>query len=444
MKKKQNDKIKKLAVKAGLKTQTIKVDYLARVEGEGALYIEIKNNQVKDVKLKIFEPPRFFEALLRGRSFFEAPDITSRICGICPIAYQMSALYAIEDALNLNVSEPIHALRRLLYCGEWIESHSLHVYMLHVPDFLGFDDAISMSARYPEIIKEGLFIKKCGNAIIRLLGGREIHPINIKVGGFYKIPEKAKLLSLKEELLLAREKAYRAIEWLGKLDYPDVTINYDTIALSHPNEYPMARGQLTSNFGLTISAKEYSQHFTEFQVPYSNALHSKLMQRDNYLVGPLARYNLNRNKLSKLTLEAAAAINFEISCHNPFRSIIVRSLEILYALDEAIRILENFQGIEPPCIEPNVKASMGYGITEAPRGILYHRYKIDEAGILLEAQIIPPTSQNQYTIEKDLKNLVSENLHLDKNSLTKRCEQMIRNYDPCISCSAHFLKVHFL
>lgn len=183
-----------------MKSETIKVNYLARVEGEGGLYVKIKDNAVSEVKLKIFEPPRFFEAFLRGRHFSEAPDLTSRICGICPVAYQMSAVHALEDAFGLTVSGPLRALRRLIYCGEWLESHALHVFMLHAPDFLGYADALRMAQDHPEMVKLGLKLKKVGNDLVTFLGGREIHPINVRVGGFYRVPAKQELATLKERL----------------------------------------------------------------------------------------------------------------------------------------------------------------------------------------------------------------------------------------------------
>ncbi|MBS0287851.1 MAG: Ni/Fe hydrogenase subunit alpha [Proteobacteria bacterium] len=434
--------IKEIPVKAGIKSRTVQVDYLARVEGEGALYIEIDGQEVKDVKLKIFEPPRFFEAFMRGRHFLEAPDITSRICGICPIAYQMSAVSAMEQALGVNIPEEIQIFRRLLYCGEWIESHALHVYMLHAPDLLGLDDAIQMSKVHPEIVKDGLFLKKSGNQIVQVIGGREVHPINIRVGGFYKWPSVNDLQKLKNQLLQARDKALQAIAWLGQFEYPDFNKSYEFVSLSHPDEYPMARGKIISNKGLDISVSEFDHHIEEFQVPHSNALHAKLKNRENYFLGPMARYNLNREKLSKITLQAADSIHFEPHCTNPFRSIIVRSLEILYAFDEAIRILEIFKPIQHPFVEVKPKKAIGYGITEAPRGSLYHRYHIDEQGVIQDAKIVPPTSQNQYTIEKDLKEFVEKNFHLPQEKLIWLCEQAIRNYDPCISCATHFLKLH--
>lgn len=441
---KDNPKTTKLTVKTGVKSRNIKVDYLARVEGEGALFIEIDNNLVKDVQLKIFEPPRFFEAFLQGRDCSETPDITARICGICPVAYQMSAITAVENAFDMIIPEPIQQLRRLLYCGEWLESHILHVFMLHTPDFLGFDDAISMSKKHPQIVKDGLYMKKWGNEIVKLLGGREVHPINVRVGGFYKFPELKQFKALIDPLKQARDKAEALLPWFANLDYPELAIDYEFVALSHPDEYAMARGVLSSNKGLSCQSPEFENYIEEFQVKHSTALHARIKQRDNYFVGPMARYNLNRSKLSRRVLDAAKNIQFEHFCNNPFRSIIIRQLEIIYAFDEAIRILtqaEEFtQGSPFMAFEP--KAGIGYGITEAPRGCLYHRYQIADNGDIQQAKIIPPTSQNQYTIEKDLTALVKQNITLPKDELTWRCEQAIRNYDPCISCSTHFLKVH--
>lgn len=433
---------KEIKIKVGAKARTIHVDYLARVEGEGALYIKTKENTVEDVKLKIFEPPRFFEALLRGRELFDAPDITARICGICPIAYEMSAVYAMENAVGATLPEYMHQLRRLLYCGEWIESHSLHVYMLHAPDFLGYLDATQMAKDHPDVIKRGLRIKKAGNEIVRVVGGREIHPINIKVGGFYQLPKKSDLLELGETLKKARDEAIQAVLWFSKFDFPLLEKHYECVSLSHPNEYPMARGSVSSTSGLNIKVEDYDSHFEESHVPHSTALHSKIKGKGSYLVGPIARYNLHREKLSPLVKEVIKNIAFEEKCINPFRSIIVRSLEILYAFDEAVRIIENYtEEKEAPHVKIPKRSSIGYAVTEAPRGLLYHRYKLNDKGIIEDAKIVPPTSQNQKTIEEDLFDFVSRNINMSDEDLKWKCEQAIRNYDPCISCSAHFLKL---
>lgn len=422
-------------------SKTIKVDYLARVEGEGALLVKLKGERVTDVQLKIFEPPRFFEAFLRGRAYHEVPDIVARICGICPIAYQMSAVHALENAFGVKVEGQLRALRRLLYCGEWIESHALHIFMLHAPDFLGYPDAIQMAKDHREIVERGLRLKKTGNEILTLLGGREIHPINVRVGGFYKVPARRDFNELRERLLRARDEARETVGWAARLPFPEFEQDYEFVALSHPHEYPFNEGRLVSNKGLDIAVQEFDEHFSEQHVAHSNALHCVLKKRDAYLVGPMARYNLNFDRLSTLARETARDAGLAPVCRNPFQSITVRCVEMLYAFDEAIRIIDEYEKPDSPAVLIEPRAATGYACTEAPRGQLYHRYQIDEAGRILDARIVPPTSQNQKTIENDLRAFVPARVQLPHNELTWQCEQAVRNYDPCISCATHFLKL---
>lgn len=424
-----------------MSSQTIKVDYLARVEGEGSLYLKIKDDKVQDVKLRIFEPPRFFESFLRGRKYTEAPDITARICGICPIAYQMSSVHAMEYALGIKVEGQLRELRRLLYCGEWIESHVLHVYMLHAPDFLGYPDAIALAADFPDVVKQALRLKKIGNDIVNLLGGREIHPINVRVGGFYRVPTKAELLKMVENLKWARDAALEMVRFTAKLPFPDFEQDYEFVALRHPDEYPYNEGRLVSNRGLNIDVADYEQHFTEQHMEHSTALHSVINERGSYFVGPLARYSLNFDKLPPSVQEAAREAGLGEVCRNPFKSIIVRSLETLYAVEEALRVIGQYERPEKPYVEAEPRKATGYGCTEAPRGILYHRYSINDQGKIMTAKIVPPTSQNQKTIENDLLHFAEQAIDLPKDKLTWQCEQAIRNYDPCISCSVHYLKL---
>ncbi len=423
------------------KTATVKVDYLARVEGEGALTVKIKAGRVVDVKFKIFEPPRFFEAFLRGRSYAEAPDITARICGICPVAYQMSSCHAMEDAFGASVGGPLRDLRRLLYCGEWIESHALHVYLLHAPDFLGYESAIHLAKDHRDIVERGLKLKKIGNDIVTLLGGREIHPINVRVGGFYRAPAAPELRALVERLTWARDAAYETVRWAGALTFPAFEQDYEFVALRHPGEYPFNEGRIVSNKGLDIDAREFEEHVVEEHVEHSNALQARLRARGAYFVGPLARYNLNFDRLSPLAQRAAKEAGLPPVCRNPFKSIIVRSVETLYACDEALRLIERYVPPPQPAVEIRPRAGTGYGCTEAPRGILYHRYDLDAQGLIRQAKIMPPTSQNQRTIEADLWKFVPDRIDLPHQDLTWQCEQAIRNYDPCISCATHFLNV---
>ena len=424
-----------------MSTKTIKVNTLARVEGEGALYVRVKGEHVDEVRLDIYEPPRFFEALLRGRAYGEAPDITARICGICPVAYQMSAVHAMENAFGVAVGGPLRDLRRLLYCGEWIESHALHIYMLHAPDFLGYPDAIALAKDHPAIVQRGLHLKKIGNDIMSQIGGREIHPINVRVGGFYRAPRQRELAPLAERLKWAREAALETVRWVSAFNFPDFERDYEFVALRHPDEYPLNEGRIVSSRGLDIAPGEYETHFVEEHVSHSNALHSRRVDGGAYFVGPLARYSLNFDRLSPLAQEAARAAGLGPTCLNPFQSIVVRGVETLYACDEALRLIGNYE--EPDCAAVPVapRAGVGCGCTEAPRGILYHRYRLDEQGMILDAKIVPPTAQNQKTIEDDVRQYVTRHLDLPKDRLSWECEQAIRNYDPCISCATHFLRL---
>jgi sulfhydrogenase subunit alpha len=422
-------------------TRTIRVDQLARVEGEGALDLFISDGRVSSAQLRIFEPPRLFEALLRGRSYAETPDIVARICGICPIAYQMGAVHAIEDAFGIEVGGQLRALRRLIYCGEWIESHALHVLMLHAPDFLGYPDAIAMSRDHGDRVRGGLALKKAGNDIIRVLGGREIHPVNVKAGGFYRLPTAAELAGLAESLKRASEIAVGLVRWVAGFPFPTFERDYEFVALRHPDEYPLNEGRLVSNRGLDVAIGNYDKEFEERQVAHSTALHTVLRRRGSYLVGPLARYALNFDQLPRSIQDLAHEAGLGPVCTNPFRSIVVRAIEIAYACEEALRIIAAYE--PPPAasvpIEP--RAGTGFGCTEAPRGICWHRYDIEADGSIRTARIVPPTSQNQPSIEEDLVLVAGQIVDQSDDVIRGRCEQSIRNYDPCISCSTHFLKL---
>ena len=422
-------------------TRTIQVDYLARVEGEGALYVKVNEGRVEDVKLNIFEPPRFFEAFLRDRSFREVPDITARICGICPVAYQMGSAQALESACGVTIDGQLRDLRHLLYCGEWIESHALHVFMLHAPDFLGYQDAIAMAKDHPDVVNMGLRLKKAGNEIMNLLGGREIHPINVRVGGFYRLPEIGEMEKLKAELEWAREASIKTLEFCASLDIPQFERDYEFVALRHPEEYAIMDGQIVSSKGIDIPIEDFLDHFEEFHVPQSTSLHAGIKARGPYLVGPMARYNLNFDRLSGHVQELALANGLEETCFNPFKSILIRSVELIHACATAIAICDRYLGPGDAYVDVEPVEGEGTGCTEAPRGICWHHYAIGADGLVKTARIIPPTSQNQPSMELDMRHFVQENLHLANDDLQWKCEQGIRNYDPCISCSCHFLKL---
>jgi coenzyme F420-reducing hydrogenase alpha subunit len=423
------------------RTRTIKVGALARVEGEGALYVRIRDGDVKDVQFRIYEPPRFFEALLRGRMFTDAPDITARICGICPIAYMLGASQAMEDALGLRVTGPLRDLRRLIYCGEWIESHVLHAAMLHAPDFLGMQDAFEIAREHPEVVTKALALKRLGNAILEVVGGRAVHPVNLKVGGFYKAPSKTAARALVEPLKEAVDAAVELTRAFAAFDFPDYSHDYRYVSLRHPDEYAIHEGRIVSSDGLDIPTSEFLTHFREEHVKHSTALHGMTADGERYLVGPLARYGNNFDQLSDLAKEAARDAGLGPVCSNPFQSIVVRMVEVVYACQEALRLAEAYEEPDASCAEVVAGPGEGHGCTEAPRGICYHTYRLDGDGRILEATIVPPTSQNQRQIENDLLGVVRANINLPDGDLQWRCEQTIRNYDPCISCSTHFLNL---
>ena len=403
--------------------------------------VRIEAGRVTEVALDIYEPPRFFEEFLRGRDFAEAIDITSRICGICPVAYQMSAVTAMESLCGVEVGGQLRALRRLLYCGEWIESHALHVFMLHAPDFLGYAGAVEMAKDHPAIVADALKLKKAGNQVMRVVGGREVHPINLRVGGLHRAPRKAELATLVEGLERAREIALGAVTLTGGLDFPDYEQNFEMVALAQPGEYPIDRGRIVSNSGLDIPAAEYMDHFVESHVERSHALHSHRTDGSTYVVGPMARFATSFEELTPLAREAAAGVGLRPPERNPFRSIVVRAVELVGAVDEALELIAAYEEPDAPSVEVTPRAGVGHGVSEAPRGLLYHRYEIDDEGTILDAVIVPPTSQNQTAIEADLRGVVERSLELTDAELSVRCEQTIRNYDPCISCATHFLKL---
>jgi coenzyme F420-reducing hydrogenase alpha subunit len=426
----------------------INVDYLARVEGEGALRVKIVDDLVADVQLNIFEPPRFFEAFLLGRSYQEVVDITSRICGICPVAYQMSAAHALEKATGLAPPPGVRSLRRLLYLGEWIESHALHVFMLHSPDFLGYESAISMAGdpALRPIVEKGLRLKKIGNQIMSVIGGREVHPVAVCVGGFYRGARRSELRSLLPELEWGLQAALETVHWAASLTYPDFDVDYEFVCVSHPDEYPLNEGRIVSSTGLDIAMEDYEKYFVEEHVEHSNALHSHRADTGaSYLVGPLARVNLCFNHLSPAASAAAREIGFGPPVRNPFKSLIARSLELVHSFEEAIQIVSAYEEPRPSrALAPSsFLPGEGAHATEAPRGMLYHRYSIDEEGLITFAKITPPTSQNLKRVEKDLWQYAPRVLDLPLEEATLRCEQLVRSYDPCISCATHFLKLSF-
>ncbi len=418
--------------------RTIDVTELTRVEGEGALKVALEGDQIKTLEFNIFESPRFFEAFLRNRSYMEVPDITARICGICPVAYQTSSANAIEDALKIQVSPEIRDMRRLLYMGEYIESHALHVYLLHAPDFLGYPSGIAMAADFPNEVKDALRLKKIGNAMMTLVGGREIHPINPRVGGFWKAISKADLRAMIPDLEWALDAAIATTKLVATFNFPDLDPDYEFVAIHDPAEYAVIDGTIKSTRGIDAPLSQWGEIFEEEHVGRTNALHCRTKARGSYQVGPTARVNINFEQLHPKALQVASEVGIRPPVTNPFKSIITRSIEMVHAAATMLDIIDSYTPPAPPYVEATEESGEGFGASEAPRGTLFHHYRINQ-GLVETAQIVPPTSQNQLRIEEDLRQLIPTQLHLDDKALGHVLEQAIRNYDPCISCATHFV-----
>ncbi|HEX9090187.1 MAG TPA: Ni/Fe hydrogenase subunit alpha [Anaerolineales bacterium] len=422
--------------------QDIHIPALARVEGEGALTIRVKDGEINEILLNIYEPPRFFEGFLHGRYFQEVPDITARICGICPVAYQMSSVQALEAAMQVTISPEIRQLRQLLYCAEYIESHALHIYLLQAPDLVKQESAISLAAEAPDLVKQALRLKKAGNELLKIIGGRSVHPVNACVGGFYRWPDEAAIHALVPELEWARQASIDTVTWAATLDYPDFEQDYEFVALNRVEEYAIYDGDILSSKGKRISPVDFEKNYIETHVERSNALHSHTVNNSTYFVGPLARFNLNYKKLRKIAREAANSIRLKPPLRNPYKGLLARAVELVHACDLAIELANAYHPQGPCHVEFSVQPGEGWGVSEAPRGLLYHRYVVDEQGLIRFARITPPTAQNFAQMEADLWALAPTAVTQPQEEASLAFEHLLRSYDPCISCSTHFLKLN--
>jgi coenzyme F420-reducing hydrogenase alpha subunit len=416
------------------------VDELTRVEGEGSLRLRVRDGEVVEARLRIFEAPRYFERIVVGRTPDEAIDIVARICGICPIAYQLTAVNAFESLFGVRVDPSVRALRRLLYCGEWIESHALHVYLLHAPDFLGLSSAIELAKLDRTVVERGLRLKKIGNEILTVIGGRPIHPVSLRVGGVWRAPRRAGLARLRDELDEAVELAQQTVTMVAGFEPPEFTARRLLVSLRHPTDYPMDEGRIVSSDGLDLPPSAWEQAFREEQVEGTSALHARTREGEAYLLGPTARIALAGERLHPLAREALDATGQEPElATNVFRSILARAVELVQATAEARDLLAAYEPPREDAVRWRPVAGTAAWATEAPRGLLFHRYTLDQDGIVRSARIVPPTSQNQAAIEADLARFAPSVLDLPPAEATRRFEQLIRSYDPCISCAAHFL-----
>ncbi len=378
---------------------------------------------------------------MKDRYYQEVPDITARICGICPVAYQMSSVQALEAALSVQITPQMRLLRRLLYCAEYIESHALHIYMLQAPDLLGHDSALSLAAVAPDVVRQALRLKKIGNNLLRTIGGRSVHPVNTCVGGFYRWPDVQAIRSLIPELEWALEASKETVRFAAGLAYPEFEMDYEFVALTRPDEYAIYDGEILSSTGKKITPEEFEKSYIESHVQHSNALHSHTSDGNSYFVGPLARLNLNFEQLRPAARQAAEEAGITLPLRNPFKNLLARAIELVEVCDVAIELCRSYQPTGTSHAAIQLKNGEGAGVSEAPRGLLYHRYIVDEAGKIRFARITPPTAQNFAQMEADLWQFAPRVIDLPHEDATLACEHLVRSYDPCISCATHFLKL---
>jgi sulfhydrogenase subunit alpha len=423
--------------------RSVDVPVVARVEGEGALHVRIEDDVLTTVELQIYEPPRFFEAFLRGRHAMEVSDIVPRICGICPVAYQMSAIHGLERLFEVQVPPGIRELRRILYLGEWIESHMLHVHLLALPDYLGVDDAIQLArGGYRDVVERGLRLKRLGNDLMAAIGGREIHPVSPRLGGFSKAVDARTLRSFLPRLDAAAEEILGVADLVASIDTPVFEREAELVGMVDPREYAVCEGSMASTNGRTWTFDRYEEVSREVHMAHSNALHSVFADTGTpYFLGPLARLSLNERQLGPLGREALRRTGLSLPTRDPFASMAARVVETALAIEEARASIAAYEPPDPPHAEVRPRAGRATWATEAPRGTLYHRYDVDADGTILEAKIVPPTSQNLRHMEADLRGFLPRVLDRPDDELARLAEMVVRNYDPCISCATHFLRL---
>lgn len=419
-----------------MSSKKIEIGYVARVEGEAGLKIKVSVGQVKELVLDVWEPPRFFEGFLVGRKYYEAPDLVARICGICPVSHMLTALKALEKALGINPSRQTKSLRRLMALSQILASHLVHLYMLALPDYLGYESVVGMMPNYGAEIGRLLRMKTAANDLTRAIGGRALHPVTTVVNGFTRLPSIGELRRLAEALKGIREDALETVRLFASLPYPDLQSRSEYVALRNSERYAFVEGRVVSSEGLDFAAGEYHDYFQEEQVPYAMAKRSIVKGRGAFRVGSLARMNLNFHQLSEGAKEAANEAGFELPSHNPFHNNLAQALEALHCVDECISIIEGLDLKEEEGAFA-VRAGEGGAITEAPRGLLYHKYCINDKGVVEGANIVTPTAHNVFNMEKDLRELAPSLLDLSEKEAALRCEKLIRSYDPCFSCSVH-------
>ncbi|MCP4593820.1 MAG: Ni/Fe hydrogenase subunit alpha [bacterium] len=433
-----------------MKTVDIDVKHITRVEGHGNISVNVKNGEITRLELQIVESPRFFESFLRGRHYSEAPHITCRICGICSVGHTTASVKAMENALGITPSEQTILLRRLLLHGEFMQSHWLHVFFLAVPDFLGVGSVIPLASTHPDVVKRALRMKRLANDVCGIVGGRHIHPVAMHVGGFTHVPRVSELVDIKRRLEACRDDIVAMGQVYASLELPDFCRDTEYIGLRQPDngEYALYDGKIASTkTDDTIDVGQYRDWVLEHVAPHSAAKQVKSPHSPTYMVGALARYNLNHERLHPSAKETAQALGLNGGSTNPFHNNTAQLVESIHCLEDSLEIIDELltRGMKiEPLVEPT-RFGQGAGTAEVPRGILFHDYTVNDDGYITDSNLIIPTGQNLANIEEDLRAFVKQLLDTDlgKEEITLKLEMLVRAYDPCISCATHFLNVEF-
>ena len=427
-----------------MKQVNVNVHYVTRLEGHGNIILNAKDGKIEELKWEVIESPRLFEAMLCGRYYEDVPHIASRICGICSIAHTTASIQAVEAAFGVQPLEQTLLLRKLLYNAELLESHVLHALFLAAPDFLGVGSVFPLVETHKDVVVMALRLKKLAYNLAEILAGRKTHPLSCVVGGFAKLPDPGELKAIKKRLEDARADFDVIVKLFKTLQIPDFVRETEYIALKDPREYAFISGQIASSDAGLTPLTDYLKVTNEFCVPHSTAKYTK-NKRDSYMVGALARFNLNYDQLLPEAKKAAAELGLKAPNHNPYMITVAQVVESGHALEDAISIIDKLlaKGLKEEKNRIKVKAGRGVGAVEAPRGILFHDYTFDDKGILTKANCIIPTNQNHNNIQKDMEALVPGILNQSEDDIRLKLEMLVRAYDPCISCSTHMLRVSF-
>ena len=420
----------------------VNVHYVTRVEGHGNIILNAVDGKIEELKWEVIEAPRLFEAMLRGRSYNDVPIIASRICGICSIAHTIASTKAVEAAFGINPTEQTLILRKLLHNAEYLESHVLHVLFLAAPDFLGVPSVFPLIETHKEVVVMALRLKKLAYNLAEVIAGRKTHPLGCVVGGFAITPDLNELKAIKNRLESARADFDIVVNLFKTLKVPKFNRETEYIALKDSRDYALVNGDLASSDAQTLPVSSYLEVTNEFCVPWSTAKYTR-HKRDSYMVGALARFNLNHKQLLPQAKKAAAELGLVAPAHNPYMITVAQLVEAVHVLEDSINIIEHLlsSGLKEEVPVVRIKAGRGVGAVEAPRGVLFHDYTFDGNGVLIRANCIIPTNQNHNNIQKDMEALVPGIINLPEDQIRLRLEMLVRAYDPCISCSTHLLKV---